>query len=210
MSDTPLICVYCGSSSGARPAFADAARRVGRALAANGLGLVYGGGRTGLMGVVADAVLESGGTVVGVITEGLATVELKHNGLHELHVVPDMHERKAMMASRASGFLTLPGGIGTYEEFFEVLTWAALGIHRKPIGLLNVEGYFAPLLALLRHGVEERFVRKAHLDLLHISDQPEALASELLRFAPPSPGPLFVDLNADPKKPDPATPELEH
>jgi uncharacterized protein (TIGR00730 family) len=177
------LCVYCGSSNGIRPAYAEAARRVGLALGRRGFGLVYGGGRVGLMGIVADAVLEAGGPVVGVIPEPLATEELAHDGLSELHVVSGMHERKALMARVASGFLTLPGGIGTYEEFFETLTWAALGLHAKPMGLLNVDGYFNPLLKLLDHAVDERFVRPAHLDLLRVSSDPEALADDLLRLA---------------------------
>lgn len=188
-----LVCVYCGSSMGARPEYAEAARRIGAALGRLGVGLVYGGGRVGLMGVVADAVLGSGGRVVGVIPEHLAGPELAHGGLTELHVVPGMHERKALMARLASGFLTLPGGIGTYEEFFEMLTWAALGIHAKPIGVLNVAGYFDPLLRLLDHAAAERFVRPAHLDLLAVSDDPESLAATLLLRSPPDPGPLLGD-----------------
>ena len=126
------------------------AKTVGRALAHHGVGLVYGGGRVGLMGIVADAVLERGGRAIGVIPEPLATKEIAHNGLTELHIVADMHERKALMARRSSAFLTLPGGIGTFEEFFETLSWAALGLHQKPMGVLNVAGYFDPLLASAR------------------------------------------------------------
>lgn len=185
------VCVYCGSSMGSRPEYAEAARRIGAALGRLGIGLVYGGGRIGLMGAVADAVLGAGGRVVGVIPEHLAGPELAHGGLTELHVVAGMHERKALMARLASGFLTLPGGIGTYEEFFEMLTWAALGIHAKPIGVLNVAGYFDPLLRLLDHAVAERFARPAHLDLLVVSDDPESLATDLLLRTPPHPGPLL-------------------
>ena len=145
------------------------------------------------MGVVADAVLAAGGRVVGVIPGHLAGHELAHGGLTELHVVDGMHERKALMARLASGFLTLPGGVGTYEEFFEVLTWAALGLHAKPIGLLNVAGYFDPLLRLLDHAVAERFVRPRHLGLIHVSDDPEAIAADLLLRTPPDPGPLLPD-----------------
>jgi uncharacterized protein (TIGR00730 family) len=179
------LCVYCGSSVGARPSYAEAARRVGDALGRRGLGLVYGGGRVGLMGIVADAVLAAGGTVVGVIPVPLALEEIAHETLTELHVVPGMHERKALMAERASGFLTLPGGVGTYEEFFEILTWAALGLHAKPMGLLNVDGYFDPLLRLLDHAVAEGFVRAEHLELLQVSSDPEALAAALLMRTPP-------------------------
>ncbi len=185
------VCVYCGSSLGARPEYADAARRVGTALGRRGIGLVYGGGRTGLMGVVADAVLAAGGRVVGVIPGRLAGPELAHGGLTELYVVDGMHERKALMARLASGFLTLPGGVGTYEEFFEILTWAALGLHAKPVGLLNVAGYFDLLLQLLDHAASERFVRPAHLGLVHVSADPEAIAADLLERTPPDPGPLF-------------------
>lgn len=194
MPDRPHVCVFCGSSTGTRPAYADAARRVGRGLAGAGLGLVYGGGRVGLMGVLADAALEAGGRVVGVIPGALATKELAHDGLTQLHVVAGMHERKALMAALSAGFLALPGGIGTFEELFEIVTWAALGLHNKPVGLLNVGGYFDPLLALLAHAVAEGFVRPEHLELLVVSDRPEALAAGLLAHTPPSPGPRWIDL----------------
>jgi uncharacterized protein (TIGR00730 family) len=152
------------------------------------VGLVYGGGGVGLMGIVADAVLAHGGQVIGVIPEALATKEVAHGGLTELHVVADMHERKALMARRAAAFLTLPGGIGTFEEFFETLSWAALGLHHKPLGILNVAGYFDPLLALLDHAVAERFLRAEHLKLLITSEDPEALVVELRnRILPGSP-----------------------
>jgi uncharacterized protein (TIGR00730 family) len=178
------ICIYCGSSAGTRPEYAEAARRVGRALVDHGVGLVYGGGRVGLMGIVADAVLDAGGRVIGVIPDPLASEEGAHNGLTELHVVPDMHRRKAMMADRADGFLTLPGGIGTFEEFFETLTWAALKLHQKPMGVLNVAGYFDPMLALLDHAVAEGFLRPKHLGLLITSDDPESLVVEMLKRIP--------------------------
>jgi len=194
--ETRFLCVYCGSSMGGKPVYAEAARRVGTALGNRGFGLVYGGGRVGLMGVVADAVLDAGGRVVGVIPTTLKLKEIAHDTLSELHVVTTMHERKAMMAERASGFLTLPGGIGTFEEFFETLTWAALGIHAKPIGILNVDGYFDPLLRLLDHAVAEKFVRAKHLDLIHVSDDPEQLAEKLLHAVPPDPGPIYEDLGS--------------
>ncbi|HZW33479.1 MAG TPA: TIGR00730 family Rossman fold protein [Isosphaeraceae bacterium] len=178
------LCIYCGSAAGTNPEYAAAARRLGRALARLGLGLVYGGGRVGLMGIVADAVLGSGGQAIGVIPEALANEEVAHNGLTELHVVADMHQRKALMARRADAFLTLPGGIGTFEEFFETLSWAALGLHRKPIGILNVAGYFDPLLSLLDHAVTERFLRPEVLNLLLVSTDPEALVVELRDRAP--------------------------
>ncbi len=173
------ICIYCGSSRGTNPEYATLARRLGGILAGKKFGLVYGGGRVGLMGIVADAVLQGGGRVVGVIPEALATQEVAHDGLTELHVVAGMHERKALMADRADAFLTLPGGIGTFEEFFETLSWAALGLHHKPMGVLNVAGYFDPLLALLDHGIAERFVRREILDLLVVSADPEVLIAEL-------------------------------
>ncbi len=187
------ICVYCGSASGTNPEYVESARRVGTILARRGLGLVYGGGRVGLMGVVADAVLAGGGRVLGVIPEALAKKEVAHLGLTELLVVDDMHQRKALMARRADAFLTLPGGIGTFEEFFETLSWAALNLHHKPMGILNVDGYFDPLLALLDHAVAERFVRKAFVDLLVISADPEAIVEELTERTPPDRPPQKID-----------------
>lgn len=175
--------------------YAEAARRVGHAIGTEGLGLVYGGGRVGLMGVAADAALDAGAPVVGVIPEALARKEIAHDGITELIVVPGMHERKAMMAARSAAFLALPGGIGTLEEFFEILTWAALGLHNKPIGLLNLAGYYDPLLRMLEFAVAERFVRPEHVALLLTSDNPEALVAELPRFRPPPPGPLWIDLD---------------
>ena len=147
------------------------------------------------MGIAADAVLAEGGRVVGVIPDPLATKELAHEGLTEQHIVRDMHERKALMALRADAFLALPGGIGTFEEFFEILTWAALGLHNKPIGLLNVEGYFNPLLAMLSHGVDERFIRPDHLAMILISNDPEALAREILNHKPALPGSWWINLD---------------
>ena len=175
--------------------YAEAARRIGSALARSGLGLVYGGGRVGLMGTVADAVLAEGGRVIGVIPDPLATTEVAHYGLTELYIVPGMHERKALMAQKSAGFLTLPGGVGTFEEFFEIWSWAALGLHHKPIGLLNVEGYFDPLLALIDHAAAERFLRPEYLELLVVSDRPEALAADLLTHTPPPIGPKRIDLD---------------
>ncbi len=183
------VCVYCGSAVGAQPDYATAARTVGHALARHGLGLIYGGGRVGLMGIVADAVLERGGRAIGVIPTPLATKEIAHHGLTELHVVDDMHQRKALMARRASAFLTLPGGIGTFEEFFETLSWAALSLHRKPLGILNIAGYFDPLVALLNHAVAERFLRPEHLELIRVATDPEIVVSDLKGLVlPESPG----------------------
>lgn len=153
------LCVFCGSSHGVRPAYRAAAEQVGRELARRDIALVYGGGGVGLMGVVADSVLKSGGHVIGVIPEALVAQEVGHRGLPDLRVVKNMHERKALMAELADGFIALPGGVGTFEEFFEVLTWAQLGIHSKPCALLNVSGFFDPLLDLLDHGVAEHFIK---------------------------------------------------
>jgi uncharacterized protein (TIGR00730 family) len=190
-----LLCVFCGSQAGARKIYGEAADAVGEAIAREGLGLVYGGGRIGLMGRVADAVLAEGGPVVGVIPGSLRTEELAHEGVSRLEVVDSMHARKARMAELAGGFLTLPGGIGTFEEFFEIVTWAVLGIHRKPIGLLNVDGYFDPILRLLGHAVEEKFLRPQHLDLILVGDDPYSLVRRLAAHEPPSVGPLWLDLN---------------
>jgi uncharacterized protein (TIGR00730 family) len=189
------ICIYCGSAAGTNPEYIETARRVGTILARRGLGLVYGGGRVGLMGIVADAVLKNGGRVVGVIPEALASEEVAHDGLTELQVVADMHQRKALMARRADAFLTLPGGIGTFEEFFETLSWAGLKLHHKPMGLLNVAGYFDPLIGLLDHGVAERFVRKDFLDLLVVSAEPEAIIDELANRAPAHRPPQKIDFD---------------
>ena len=160
------VCVYCGSNSGSRPEYAAAARDLGATLARRGLGLVYGGGRVGLMGIVADAVLAEGGNVIGIIPKAMATKEVAHAGLTEIRVVGSMHERKAMMVELADAFIAMPGGFGTLEEFCEVLTWAQLGLHRKPHGLLNVEGFYNPLLAFFDHAVEQGFVRPVHRELV--------------------------------------------
>jgi uncharacterized protein (TIGR00730 family) len=178
------ICVFCGSRVGLDPEYVEAARSVGVALVRHGVGLVYGGGRVGLMGIVADAVLERGGRAIGVIPEPLATKEIAHDGLTEQHVVADMHERKALMARRSSAFLTLPGGIGTLEEFFETLSWACLGLHQKPLGILNVGSYFDPLLALLDHAITQRFVRGDKLELLFVSNDPDDVVTHLTAHAP--------------------------
>ncbi len=177
------LCIYCGSAVGADARFAESAGKVGRAIARHGFGLVYGGGRVGLMGIVADAVLEGGGRAIGVIPEPLAAKEIAHQSLTELHVVRDMHQRKAMMASRSNAFLTLPGGIGTFEEFFETLSWAALGLHAKAMGVLNIAHYFDPMIALLDHAVVEQFVRPENRRLLIVSADPEALVVNLMSHA---------------------------
>ena len=160
------ICVFCGSSHGANPAYVDAAKNVGSELARRSIGLVYGGGNVGLMGVVADAVLASGGHVIGVIPEALMTKELGHKSIQDLRVVKTMHERKALMAELSDGFVALPGGIGTFEEFFEIVTWAQLGFHSKPCALLNVNAFYDPLLHLLDHAINEQFVKPKQRDLV--------------------------------------------
>jgi len=173
------VCVYCGSSPGGDPVYSDSARTVGRLLAESGRTLVYGGGHVGLMGTVADAALAAGGRVIGVIPRALAEKELAHDGLTELRVVGSMHERKAIMAELADGFLALPGGLGTLEELFETWTWGQLGLHAKPCGLLNVAGFFDPLLALVDHIVDERFVGPAHRDLLLVDSAPERVLGRM-------------------------------
>jgi uncharacterized protein (TIGR00730 family) len=182
----PALCVFTGSSDGRRPAYRAAAGALGRALVAHGYGLVYGGARVGLMGAIADAVLEAGGRVTGVIPQALVAREVAHEGLTDLRVVTSMHERKALMADLSHGFIAMPGGWGTLEELFEVLTWGQLGLHRKPCGLLNVDGYFDPLLAFLAHAVDERFVRAEFDRLLLVSDVPEALLARFAAFEPPA------------------------
>lgn len=160
------ICVFCGSSTGRRDTYTAAARAMAAEMVRRELTLVYGAGDVGLMGVLADAVLAAGGWVIGVIPRGLVLREVAHQGLTELHVVESMHERKALMAELSDAFIALPGGIGTLEELCEVLTWAQLGIHAKPVGLLNVEGYFAPLISMLDHAVAEGFMKPDHRRLL--------------------------------------------
>ena len=173
------VCVYCGSRHGARPAYTAAARELGRLIGERGWQLVYGGGKVGLMGEVADAVLAAGGRVVGVIPESLKRREVGHDGLHELHVVPTMHRRKQMMAERADAFVALPGGIGTLEELFEVWTWRQLGYHDQPIGLLNVEGFYDGLLAFMQRTVDEGFLAPAQQSVLRTASDARALLDEL-------------------------------
>jgi uncharacterized protein (TIGR00730 family) len=180
------ICVFCGSANGRRPAYARAARAFGAELAGKGLGLVYGGGSIGLMGVVADAAMEGGASVVGVIPRALARREIAHHGLTRLEVVPSMHARKARMARLSDAFVALPGGIGTLEELFEVLTWGYLGIHAKPTGLLDVGGYWQPLIRLLDHAVDEGFLRPAHRKLVVVDRSPARLLERLARHQVPA------------------------
>ena len=181
------LCVFCGSSTGYRPEYRAAARRFGEALAERGVALVFGAGHIGLMGVLADAVLERGGQAIGIIPQALVDKELAHRTLTELHVVETMHQRKALMADLADGFVALPGGFGTADELFEILTWAQLGLHNKPIGLLNTAGFFDPLLSWLDRCVAEGFLRPEHRALLQIANHPDELLDLLARSpsAPP-------------------------
>jgi len=186
------VCIFCGSNHGARDVYREAAQRMGRALARRGLGLVYGGGCVGLMGVLADAVLAEGGEAIGVIPAAMVAKELAHHGLTELRVVPSMHQRKALMAELAGAFVALPGGLGTLEEFCEMLTWAQLGLHRKPCGLLNVEDYYGPLLALFDHARAEAFLRPEHRSMILVADQPDPLLDMLAAYRPPQ-GEKWID-----------------
>lgn len=181
------VCVFCGSSPGQGEKFGVAAERLGRLLGASGIGLVYGGASVGLMGRLADAALAAGGEVIGVIPSAMVAAEVAHGGLADLRVVGSMHERKALMAELADGFIALPGGLGTLDELFEILTWAQLGLHHKPVGLLDVDGYFAPLRAFLDGAVRARFVTAAHRDMLLVGDQPAALLDAFRAYRPPPP-----------------------
>lgn len=180
------VCVYCGSSPGRLDAYADAARALGQALVARDLGLVYGGASIGLMGLVADTVLQLGGRAVGVIPQALARKEVVHRHLTELHVTQSMHERKTMMAELSDGFIAMPGGIGTFEEIFEIWTWAQLGIHAKPCGLLNAAGYFDALTRFLDHATAEEFLKPPHRALLMVEQTPLALLDRFASYQPPS------------------------
>jgi uncharacterized protein (TIGR00730 family) len=173
------IAVYCGASSGANRLYADAARALGQVLVAHNIGLVYGGGKVGLMGVIADEVLRLGGDVTGVIPRALVAREVGHAGLTRIFVVKDMHERKAMMAELADGFIAMPGGMGTLEELFEMLTWSQLGIHAKPVGVLNVNGFFDGLVGFIGHLHAEGFVRAEHAGLMMVEATPEAIVRRL-------------------------------
>ncbi len=179
------ICVFCGSNNGSNPLFLEAAEAVGLFLVQNHLELVFGGGRVGLMGKVADTVMANGGKVIGVIPEQLATREVAHAGLTELHVVDSMHERKAMMADFSDGFIALPGGFGTFEEFCEILTWAQLGIHQKPCALLNVAGYYDALVALFDQATNQQFIRPEHRSLVLVDSKIENLFQKMKEFEPP-------------------------
>jgi hypothetical protein len=186
------VCIFCGSAVGADPECAATAAEVGRLLATSGRTLVYGGGDVGLMGAAADAALASGGKVIGVIPQALVDREVAHRGVSELRVVASMHERKALMAELSDGFLTLPGGIGTLEEFFETWTWAQLGLHAKPFGLLDVNGFYQPLLAFLDRLVDQRFVKQKYRDLLLVGCDPATLLAAMETTRPP-PEPRWIN-----------------
>jgi uncharacterized protein (TIGR00730 family) len=184
----PRICVFCGSRTGSRSDYADAARRLGTALAERGVGLVFGAGHIGLMGVLADAVLVAGGEAIGVIPQGLVDRELAHERLTRLHIVDSMHQRKALMAELADAFLALPGGYGTLEELFEIVTWKQLRLHHKPIGLYNVAGFFDPLLAWIDHAIAHDFIQPKNRELLAVGQEIDSLLDQLLTPVPPAEG----------------------
>jgi uncharacterized protein (TIGR00730 family) len=187
------VCVFCGSSPGARPAYAEATAEVARLLAGEGVGVVYGGGHVGLMGVLADTVMAAGGEAIGVMPQALVDREIGHTGISELRVVGSMHERKALMADLSDAFIALPGGAGTLEELFEVYTWAQLGLHDKPCGLLDVEDYFSGLVGFLDHAVDERFLREEHRAMLIVEREPRALIERLAEFEPRAVTPKWID-----------------
>jgi uncharacterized protein (TIGR00730 family) len=184
-ADLRSVCVFCGSSVGNRPEYAEAAASLGRELAARGLRLVYGGGSVGLMGIVADSVLDAGGAVLGVIPRVLARKELIHPRVGDMQVTETMHTRKALMAESSDGFIALPGGFGTFEELFEMITWSQLGIHQKNIGLLNVAGFFDNFFELVDRAVDDGFIKARNRALIQVSDSPTELLDRVLRRPPP-------------------------
>ncbi|MCS7459086.1 TIGR00730 family Rossman fold protein [Paenibacillus doosanensis] len=188
------ICVFSGSNPGNHSDYEDAALRLGEALAVHGIDLVYGGASVGLMGRVADKVLSMGRQVIGVMPTGLFRGEIAHTGLSEFHEVKTMHERKQLMADLSDAFISMPGGLGTYEELFEAACWSQIGIHKKPIGLLNVRGFYNPLIAMLEHTVKEGFMREENLGLLVVESDPALLVERLLRYVPVEQGKKWVEL----------------
>jgi uncharacterized protein (TIGR00730 family) len=178
------IAIYCGSATPADPIFIGVARQVGRTLAERGIGVVYGGGRLGLMGAVADAALEAGGDVIGVIPRALVDAEVAHRGCTELRVVENMHERKALFTDLSDGFITLPGGVGTMDELWEAVSWAQLGYHEKPVGLLNVAGFYTGLIAFNAHMIATGFIRPQHSGILIVDDQLDGLLTKMLAYQP--------------------------
>ena len=195
MTAPRAACVFCGSQPGAKPAYMNAARELGAMLARRGIAVVYGGGHIGMMGALADSALAAGGKVVGVIPEHLMRPEVAHQGLTELLVVDSMHTRKRTMASRADAFIVLPGGYGTLEEMFEMVTWLQLRLHTKPVGLVNVDGYFDHLLAFLRHATQQDFIRPQHRDLLTVEASVAAVIDRIARQAETAPPPAPADLD---------------
>lgn len=184
MGDMRRICVFCGSSAGGRPEYRSCAEELGAELARRHIGLVYGGGNVGLMGAIADAMVQAGGEAMGVIPEHLMTREIGHKRLTKLHIVHSMHERKALMADLADAFIALPGGFGTLEEFFEVLTWSQLGLHIKPCGVINVLEYYSPLLRMLDHAVEEGFLKSQNRSLVLARNTPSEMLEALKEWRP--------------------------
>ncbi|MEA2706030.1 MAG: hypothetical protein QOH22_818 [Gemmatimonadaceae bacterium] len=185
MSEIRRVAIFCGSNPGVRPDYVEAARALGRLLAHRGIGVVYGGSNVGLMAALADTVMDELGDIIGVIPRMLVEREVANTALSDLRIVDSMHERKAMMAELADGFIALPGGIGTLEEFFEIWTWGQLGMHAKPCGLFNVAGYFDPLLQFLDHAVAERFVRDVHRSMVVVESDPAALLARFESYEPP-------------------------
>ncbi len=179
------ICVFCGSADNVHPDYIEGARFMGRTLAERGIRLIYGGGKTGLMGVVADAVLEAGGIVVGVIIPSMNTAALAHVGLTQMDVVDGMHARKARMHELSDGYIAMPGGFGTFDELFETVTWAQTGAHEKPVGLFNARNYYAPLLAAIDHAVAEGFIFQEHRNVLFSDSDPNALIDKMAQYQPP-------------------------
>jgi uncharacterized protein (TIGR00730 family) len=189
------LCVFCGTNAGSRPEYGDAARELGALLAAEGIELVYGGASVGIMGELADAVQEGGGHVTGIIPQQLIQKEAAHQGIPDLIVVASMHQRKSQMADLSDGFIALPGGIGTLEGFFEILTWGQLGIHAKPSGILNTAGYFDALIAFLDHAVQEGFLLDAHRNAIMVESEPKALLERIRAWAPGGEAPLMGRTN---------------
>ncbi len=185
MSIIKRLCVYCGSSPGKKPEYGKAARQLGSIMVSKNIGLVYGGASVGIMGEIADTVVKGGGEVIGVIPQSLLEKEVAHTGLSDLRVVDSMHERKALMAELSDGFIALPGGLGTIEEFFEVMTWAQLGMHQKPCGLLNVCQYYQKLIDFLNHAVTERFLKEVHRSLVLVEESPDALLQKFEAYETP-------------------------
>lgn len=179
------ICVFCGSNPGRGSEYMKAAHRLGELIAKRGYGVVYGGARDGLMGAVADGALEAGGKVIGVLPEKLSDLEVAHKGLTELHIVSSMHQRKGMMAELSNAFISLPGGIGTIEETFEIWTWTQLGIHRKPLALYNINGFYDGLQSFLNHMMQERFIREVHRAMMFAEQDPEKLIERVVTYEPP-------------------------